>query len=61
MCLGLTLLIPHLLATNKSFLFGAKLKIFTVAHNVGDVEEDKKKYLTNILLLLVSVLYLFIF
>lgn len=43
--LGLTLLIPHLLSTNKSFLYAAQLKIFTVGNSATNVEEEKKKYI----------------
>lgn len=40
---GLTLLIPHLLSVHKTFLEGAKLRVFVTASNAEAVGEEKKK------------------
>uniref|UniRef100_A0A915KKL1 SLC12A transporter C-terminal domain-containing protein n=1 Tax=Romanomermis culicivorax TaxID=13658 RepID=A0A915KKL1_ROMCU len=40
---GLTLLIPHILANNKSCFYGAKLRIFTVAASPAQVDEEERK------------------
>ncbi|KRZ50987.1 Solute carrier family 12 member 2, partial [Trichinella nativa] len=41
---GLTLLISHLLTQTKSYLEGAKLRVFTKAQNVDNIVEEEKKY-----------------
>jgi hypothetical protein len=40
---GLTLLIPHLLSAHKTFLEGAKLRVFVTASNAAAVIEEQKK------------------
>uniref|UniRef100_A0A914CBT2 Solute carrier family 12 member 3 n=1 Tax=Acrobeloides nanus TaxID=290746 RepID=A0A914CBT2_9BILA len=41
---GLTLFIPHLLTQPKSFLEGAKLRIFTLAKRAGVLDEEQRNF-----------------
>lgn len=49
---GLTLLIPHLLSVHKTFLEGAKLRVFVTANNAASVMEEKKKLVVLLYILL---------
>lgn len=40
--LGLTLLIPHMLRTNRSYLEGAKLRVFTLATNSNQLAAEQR-------------------
>uniref|UniRef100_A0A915L1E2 SLC12A transporter C-terminal domain-containing protein n=1 Tax=Romanomermis culicivorax TaxID=13658 RepID=A0A915L1E2_ROMCU len=42
----LTLLIPHILANNKTFLSGAKLHIFTLASQQNKLEQEEENMRT---------------
>uniref|UniRef100_A0A914VMZ8 SLC12A transporter C-terminal domain-containing protein n=1 Tax=Plectus sambesii TaxID=2011161 RepID=A0A914VMZ8_9BILA len=42
---GLTLLIPHLLALPKSYLAGAKLRVFTIASSRMAIEQEQRSML----------------
>uniref|UniRef100_A0A914W7V0 Solute carrier family 12 member 3 n=1 Tax=Plectus sambesii TaxID=2011161 RepID=A0A914W7V0_9BILA len=40
---GLTLLLPYLLTKHKSFLEGAKLRVFTIASSTSAVEDEQRR------------------
>uniref|UniRef100_A0A914YTL2 Solute carrier family 12 member 2 n=1 Tax=Panagrolaimus superbus TaxID=310955 RepID=A0A914YTL2_9BILA len=40
---GLSVLIPYLLTQSKSYLEGSKLRIFTLANNTANIDEDREK------------------
>ena len=39
---GLSMLVPHLLRLDGSYLHGAKIRVFTGDHHVNNVEEERK-------------------
>ena len=40
---GLTLLLPHILSNAKSYLDGAKLRVFTIASSRGQLEQEQRQ------------------